>query len=166
MDADSIWCQVEFPSLIGTNLFDCDFFNNQAPFNEMKFDVVIGNPPWTSIPADQESSALAHCNNKDYPIGDRQLAQAFLWRAPEFVSADGVVCLLATAKGLLFNESTRNQRFRHEFFSRFDVMTIINLALWRSFLFPTAAAACAVVIYRPRLEEAQSSSLMYVVPKV
>jgi type I restriction-modification system DNA methylase subunit len=42
----------KFPNLLNTNFFNSDFFKMDAPFNsilskdKMKFDFIIGNPPW------------------------------------------------------------------------------------------------------------------------
>ena len=48
LEPKSIWEDVRFPNLRGTNLFVNDFFDLDAPFNEQTYDVVVGNPPWRS----------------------------------------------------------------------------------------------------------------------
>jgi hypothetical protein len=70
-----------------------DFFNIDADEWRESFDVVIGNPPWTSIEG-PTLKAEDWCRARSRPLANRQLALAFVWKAPEHLAKCGKVCFL------------------------------------------------------------------------
>ena len=114
LEPKSIWETVHFPNLKGSNLFVSDFFDLEAPFNESLYDIIVANPPWQSS---LTALAAEYIKRTGHPIGDNQIAQAFLWRAPALLSDGGRACLLAPSKGVLFNQSGPNIEFRRQFFA-------------------------------------------------
>ena len=158
-----IWKRVNFPLLRDKNLWVRDFFEfvEQPPSETGKFDLVIGNPPWES----QLSPAAAkYVANHSRPIGDKQIAQAFLWAAPDICKETGEIVLVSPSKGLLFNMSEPNRAFRKDFFSSFEVKTIINFSALRHTLFPKATGPAAPVFYRPS-PPSESRQILFCSPK-
>ena len=102
LEPESITEAVRFPTLKGTNLFVNDFFDMDAPFNERRYDIIVGNPPWRSS---LSAKAADFVGQNKHQIGNKQIAQAFLWRAPTLLADEGRICLLAPSKGILFNQS-------------------------------------------------------------
>lgn len=108
----NIWDELTFPNLTDSNLFPVDFFDPEAAFNHISFDIVIGNPPWESSLTDYASEYLA---KRQFIVGDSQISQAFTWKAAELSRNQGHVCLLMPSKGFLFNISNTNMRYRRLF---------------------------------------------------
>ena len=132
LEPKSIWENARFPRLKGTNLFVNDFFETDAPFNQGRYDVIIGNPPWRSS---LTKSAADYVRRNQHAIGDKQIAQAFLWRAPTLLADKGRVCLLAPSKSTLFNQSGPNREFRHQFFVAHQVTQVVDFSAFRRSLF-------------------------------
>ncbi len=142
LESKSIWEDVRFPNLKGANLFANDFFEVDAPFNHIKYDIIVGNPPWRSS---LTKPAAEYVQLNQHPIGDNQIAQAFLWRAPELLADEGRACLLAPSKGMLFNQSGPNQEFRREFFLTHQVSQVVDFSAFRRSLFREAVAPMVAV---------------------
>jgi type I restriction-modification system DNA methylase subunit len=150
-----------FKPLINNNLFESDFFEKDALFSDEKYDLIIGNPPWQS---ELSEPARIYTTENNKPVGDNQICQAFLWRVGELCKPDGKICMVVSSKGLLFNRSTPNREFRKQFFSSFDVKTIINFSALRHVLFSKAVAPCAAVVFSPDKTE-DSQPIFYCSPK-
>lgn len=155
-----IWNQVRFEPIINKNLFVSDFFEKDAPFLDKKYDLIIGNPPWAS---ELSEAATEYLKTNGKPVGDKQIAQAFLWRVAELCNPDGEICMLVSSKNLLFNRSKPNRDFRKQFFSSFDIKTVINFSALRHVLFSKAVGPPAAVIYSPTKNDIQN--ILYCSPK-
>ena len=147
LEPKSIWEEVRFPKLVGTNLFVNDFFDTSAPFNERRYDIIVGNPPWQSR---LTAMAADYIKQNNHAIGNKQIAQAFLWRAPALLADEGCICLLGPSKGILFNQSGPNQRFRHRFFMTYEVTKVVDFSAFRHSFFRRAIAPMVAVFYRLR----------------
>ena len=145
LEPKSIWEDVRFPTLKGINLFVNDFFDLDAPFNERLYDIIVGNPPWQSS---LTVKATDYIRKNNHTIGDKQIAQAFLWRAPTLLADQGRVCLLAPSKGVLFNQSGRNREFRRSFFMGYEVTQVVDFSAFRRSLFRKAVAPMVAVFYQ------------------
>ncbi len=142
LEPKSIWETVRFPTLKGTNLFVNDFFDMEAPFNERRYDIIVGNPPWRSS---LTRLAADYVRRNGHTIGDKQIAQAFLWRAPTLLADEGRVCLLAPSKGVLFNQSGPNREFRRQFFIANEVTQVVDFSAFRRSLFREAVAPMVAI---------------------
>ncbi len=158
-----VWVSVKFPPLRGGNLWDRDFFEvaESPPKGLGPFDLVVGNPPWESR---LSSHAEAYLKKRELPVGDKQIAQAFLWAAPQLCKNSGRICMIAPSKSLLFNASGPNRKFRKQFFGKFKVDTIVNFASLRKNLFAKAVGPAAPVIYGPTAP-AEGHTILYCCPK-
>lgn len=161
LEAKSIW-EVRFPKLVGTNLFVNDFFETDAPFNELRYDIIVGNPPWRS---NLTAKAADYVRKNNLTVGDKQIAQAFLWRAPALLAEGGRLCLLAPSKGVLFNQSGPNKEFRRHFFTATQVTQVVDFSAFRHSLFRQAVAPMVAVFCRmPSDGDAEHSELTYLNP--
>ncbi len=162
LEPKSIWEQVRFPSLKGTNLFVNDFFEMDAPFNQGRYDIIVGNPPWRSS---LTKSAADYVRRNQHAIGDNQIAQAFLWRAPVLLADEGRVCLLAPSKSTLFNQSGPNREFRRQFFMAHQVTQVVDFSAFRRSLFREAVAPMvAVFCQKPSVGDSPRNELTYLCP--
>ena len=147
----------QFPTLVGENIFDADFFDSNCPVFDkgLRFDWVVGNPPWTR--ADENNSdhavALAWINDaakKGRKVGERRLDEAFTWRASDLLHEQGFAGLLIKATTLVNSSSAE---YRKGFFKGNDVRRITNLSNLRRILFmgpegKRAEAPTACFIYK------------------
>ena len=150
-----------FPPLIGHNLVQCDFLHLG---NRLKgeFDVVIGNVPWASTLSEKD---VRFFERRGQTIGDRQLAQAFLWTSLTYAGPNTRLCLIVTAKGVLFNQSSPNKEFRSRFLKEVSVNSVLNFAALRHEIFKNAVGPAAAIVYSRRDPEQDKNKISYVVPK-
>ena len=161
LDPRSIWGKLSFPRLLENNLIASDFFDKDKSFNNKRYDVIIGNPPWQSNITGKTKEYLKKANRV---IGDKQIAQAFSIKCSELCEQNGIICLLMPSKGLLFNRSDKSRAYRTNLFSDNNVLAIINLSAYRKFLFDHASGPAAAIIYAPKKEEI-SQPIVYCTPK-
>lgn len=162
LEPKSIWEEVRFPTLRDTNLFVNDFFDLAAPFNEQFYDIIVGNPPWRSNLTELSDQ---YVRQHSYTIGDKQIAQAFLWRAPTMLSDEGQGCLLAPSKGVLFNQSGPNREFRRRFFLENRVTQVVDFSAFRHSLFRRAVAPMVAMFYRtPVGADSEGNDFTYLNP--
>jgi hypothetical protein len=134
----------KFPNLIGRNLFNSDFFNTKADFNSMKFDIIIGNPPWGSIGADGETFHEKYYTSNKIPVADKQIAQSFMARSKDFCHSETKVVLIVT-NGVFYNHNVKS--FRKYFLEKFDLDFFIDLSLNKDNIFESASAPCCIISY-------------------
>lgn len=65
---------------------------------------------------------------------------------------------------LLFNRSEKSRAYRENLFSDNNVLAMINLSVYRKFLFDHASGPAAAIIYTPKKEEI-SQPIIYCTPK-
>jgi hypothetical protein len=167
LEPRQIWDRVTFSPLRWKNLFPTDFFDQSADFVTQHYDFIIGNPPWQSelTPSAEQYRANVELEFPDRQVApDNQIALAFLWRAAELSRQAGELCLFMPSKGLLFNRSRTHRDFRRDFFSTFDVKTIINFSASRHSLFKEAVGPGAAVFYTPE-EPDETVPVLYCTPK-
>lgn len=161
LDPRSIWDKLSFPRLLDNNLISSDFFDEDKSFNNRKYDVIVGNPPWQSNITGKTKEYLKKANRV---IGDNQIAQAFSIKCSGLCKQNGIICLLMPSKGLLFNRSDKSRAYRANLFSDNNVLAIINLSVYRKFLFDHASRPAAAIIYTPKKEEI-NQPIVYCTPK-
>lgn len=161
LDPRSIWDKLSFPRLLNNNLVSSDFFDEGKSFNNRKYDVIVGNPPWQSNITGKTKDYLKKANRV---IGDKQIAQAFSIKCSELCKKEGIICLLMPSKGLLFNRSDKSRTYRANLFSDNNVLAIINLSVYRKILFDHASGPAAAIIYTPKEKEI-NQPIVYCTPK-
>ncbi len=149
----------KLPVLRDKNIFFCKngFFDNESmqikALSGVKFDWIVGNPPWKLLPgkpktpADQSALAWIKNNKKEYPVNKNQIAEAFVWKASLYLSEAGVTGFLLPGK-TLFKIQKNAIEFREHFFKKMDVWCIVNFANLRRLLFKGATNPAAAFFYR------------------
>ena len=147
------------------NIWCGDFFSEDAKYPD-DADLVIGNPPWGSTAVDG-TPAAKWCASPDhpYPIPDKQIAAAFLWKATHHVVDAGRICLLLP-HGTLFNHSRTALEFQQTFFQRQAVDHVLNLADYQRFLFEEAGHPALVIDYQKKPPLNHKHEIEYWAPKV
>jgi len=145
----------------GGGIWCGDFFKDGAPY-PANIDLVVGNPPWGSI-AGNGSAAAKWCERRQRPVPDKQIATAFMWKAPEQVSGGGQVCFVLP-HGILFNHSQSALSFQKSFIRQHALDRVVNLTDYQSFLFSKARHPALIVSYRKRKPD-RNHTTDYWVPK-
>jgi hypothetical protein len=138
-----------------------------------KFDVVIGNPPWTAkskgLSAKKRwvrntGAALTRrlgdrAEKFDFPDANPDLP--FLWRAGEWAKPGGQIALVVHARWL-FGISARSVSARRDIFTAFNVTGVLNgAALRQTEVWPNVIAPFCLVFARN--ERAPENGLFYFV---
>jgi hypothetical protein len=146
------------------NIWCGDFFADNAQYLA-DADLVIGNPPWGSTAVGGTSAAkwCAHPDHR-YPVPDKQISAAFVWKAAHHVADSGRVCLVLP-HGTLFNHSTTALDFQRTLFKRYAVDHVLNLADYQFFLFEEARHPAIVVTYRKNMPQNRHHAIEYWAPK-
>lgn len=115
----------EFRSLKNKNFFggdDADFFNEESAFNDkfknqIPIDFIIGNPPWGKVPKSRyveyiktraHEEKIDHLSSVPLEIGNKEISQAFVIRAGDFIqeTASAKICFIV--KGTNFYNCQRS----------------------------------------------------------
>jgi hypothetical protein len=151
---------VKLPHLIGPSLNiqkgekRGDFFSKDNPFaGSRRFDIFLCNPPWRESADDEEATWEEWCATQPvpYPIGRRQIASGFAYRATRSVREDGVIALVMPLN-LITGATQQSTDFRRRWLEEVKIERIVNFADVRRLLFAAAIHPCAVVRVRPRPE--------------
>ncbi len=149
---------LKLPKLIGAGLniqkgdARGDFFASKNPYaGKAQFDIFLCNPPWRESDDEEEPTWESWCLEQDppYPIGRRQIAAGFAYRATKSVKPDGVVTLILPLN-LVIGATPQSCAFRQRWMEDVRIERIINFGDVRRLLFPAAKHPCAVVRARPR----------------
>ncbi|MCT7969871.1 SAM-dependent methyltransferase [Laspinema sp. D1] len=136
-----------FNNLLRANIFDITSAiknNNEIfkRFNSNCADVVVGNPPWGSSPTGWNKIAK-WCETHEYPVGDNERSQAFIWRVLELLHDNGWASLLVST-GVLLKTHTKSQAFRKEWLKKVELKEVINFAHVRDVFFRGRRTASAI----------------------
>lgn len=129
-----------------------DFFSPSNPFAAKgRFDIFLCNPPWRESDDDEKPSWETWCSEQKppYPIGRRQIAAGFAFRASQSVRYGGVIALIMPLN-LIAGATAQSSAFRQRWLEDVQLERIINFADVRRLLFAAAKHPCAVVRARPR----------------
>jgi hypothetical protein len=166
----------KFPALVGTNLFNEDFFDESGRFREktellcgegLAFDWIIGNPPWIELDSDDPEAKLvldwSKKHGADYWLARARTGEAFAWRVMDCLAADGAVGMILHAKSLT-NDHLYD--WRKKFFGGVHVHRVTNFANLAYVVFASAKQPAATVVYTRRNLSSLTSFLLHVGPFV
>lgn len=162
--------QFKFPSLHNTQIFECDFFDDELGFwkQSKKFDWIVGNPPWIELKPKIDDEELARAwirrNIEERPATGNRVCEAFSWRVVDLLTPNGYVGLLIHAKSLFNHES---EKYRKQFFLQHEVSRITNFANLAYVLFGgRGEAPAATIIYRKALLDLDKPEIVHYAPFV
>ena len=159
----------KFPNLLGTNLICSDAFDvDNSQLNRLlslgiQFDYIIGNPPWMRgrINRDAEGNIIKptyihylNTTNQMQFVGNKELAQAFVWRSLDFATVGTKMALVLTSK-VLYN--LQSGTFRRHLLDTAYIDQVFELASVRKEVFcasnDSAIAPACVLFFRKANEE-------------
>ncbi len=125
--------KLRFDDLTKENLVSSDFFSLNVIGN-LKFDLVIGNPPF-KVGGINDYSKYWEIESKKVKIPQGQIALKFLSESFPFLKENGLVCLIIKSSGLLYN--TTSTAYKNALFSNYNVVQLLdftalarNKSLW------------------------------------
>lgn len=154
----------KLPNLKGENLFVGDFFDNKAlaPLlqRKIKFDYIIGNPPWGNV---KDGLHMSYCKEKGYM--DRQMnneiSRSFVFRSKDFCNSDTICCFILHAK-LLYNKKGPALNFRKFLLTDTKIKNIVELSSVRKLLFKNAIAPATIIAFQYYNENNLENHFTYV----
>jgi hypothetical protein len=162
LEPKEIWYKVKFEPLINSNLIVSDFFNDHLFEKNIKFDIIVGNPPWEESLTDY---AISYIKQNEVSVGNKQICEVFLWKvARDFIEDEGTICMLIGSKPLLFNRRSTDIKFRNSFFSQYNIKKIINLSELRYSLFFESNVPASIIILSKNNNK-NKQDIMYITVK-
>jgi type I restriction-modification system DNA methylase subunit len=161
LDPKTLWQEVQLPYLIndnnmpsnrqGYNLFCLDTIDKNDRVETIKYDLVVGNPPFGT--KELTSSIFDYCNR--YGFAKEQVLP-FLHKATVFCP-DGDIALVFNAK-ILTNNSESYSKFREWLFNSCYVERIYNFSILRKVtkrfggqLFNTSKSPICIAFYKKNI---------------
>lgn len=150
------------PELWDKTLIRRDFFD--VAENDAGFDVIVGNPPWTSRRGANRSS-VRWCSKNHLPMPGGEDAWAFAWKAQRHLVSQGTIAFLLPAMGFLHNHADKTVSARGRFIRESRIRRIINFADLRFQLFEGANRPAALIIFGKSTATDSPYRFDYWVPK-
>ena len=123
----------------GANIRAGDFFSKVAA--GIRCDLVVGNPPWVQLKKLRSEPAESYLKQTRAPIGDKQAAELFLWKAyRDHLTENGTLGLLLPQKSLV---NAYSDKFTQALREEAELIGIADLAHLRYVLFRRSAARTA-----------------------
>ena len=148
------------PDLWGETLIEQDFFTVNT--DEAQFDVIVGNPPWTSRRGPERKS-IQWCKDNNYPMPSNEDAWAFTWKALSHLKGDGLASFLVPAMGFLHNP--KSFQARAQLVNDAKVSRIINFSDLRFQLFGGATSPAALIMFGENTNNLKPYNIDYWSPK-
>jgi len=157
-------------------------FNENEPFKSAKFDLIVGNPPWTKLenntaPRDPENPTsgkqwlLDYC--KEMKIYLNHPDQAIMIRVRDFARPDTKIAFIISSSIFYQQEKTFGNFWLNSFLKENSVELVINLTdlCDSQILFGGKKGAgkstimpASIIIYKPQIPE-PDSCITYICPK-
>jgi type I restriction-modification system DNA methylase subunit len=178
LDPKDVWLDDDkmFPYLIydeesnhpddkkGSNLFRTDTIKENGKFEKIKYDLIIGNPPFGTT--ELEKNIQKYCSDHSF---DKQYVIPFIHKSAGLAN-NGKVALLFNTKILTNNKATA-QNFRKWLFNSNYVEKIYNLSILRKApknfggqLFSSATVPVSIVFFQKELPEKGENTIEYWAP--
>lgn len=147
LDPKTIWTKLKFDDLTQKNIVENDFFKFLNSEISKDFSLVIGNPPFN--PPNNISNGKYASNLKrdfDYEpelkVPDYNIALMFLAEAIQLLKPKALLCLIQPAAPLLYQD---DNSFIQEFFSKYNLLQVVDFTRLGSVLWGSANVATAAV---------------------
>ena len=135
------------PNLKGHNLFVSDFFDVKGLklLQSVKFDFIVGNPPWGKGGQLQADYCAKHGYKKYMQKNDT--CRGFILRSKDFSSANTQCCFVLHSK-MLYMQKQPSKDFRNYLLNNTEIIKVVELSSVRKRIFKNADAPAVVLSYR------------------
>lgn len=137
--------EFQLPLLKGKNIFVGDFFdeNIMKVLDKIKFEYIVGNPPWGRM---QQEGYKKYCAGKNVVPQDGEISVAFLLKVQE-VGNENTECSLVIPSKILYKGKTPSCEFRKNFLSNVCLQQVLEISSVRKQIFKGATAPAAVLSF-------------------
>ncbi|WP_337017677.1 HsdM family class I SAM-dependent methyltransferase [Oceanobacillus massiliensis] len=137
----------KLPMLLNKNLFTSDFFDDEKmkAIKNVKFDFIIGNPPWGSI----DSLHLHYVQQSNKPILRKEISQSFVYKVEEYSSENTIISFVLPAKQF-YNKKSPAVRFRSHLLTNTKIFKVIDMSSVRKRIFKNATAPALIISFKYR----------------
>jgi type I restriction-modification system DNA methylase subunit len=149
----------------GNNLFCRDTILQNKEIEDIKFDLVVGNPPFGTT--DLSESVRNYCDKYNFA---KEMVLPFLHKATQF-APNGEIALIFNTK-VLTNTGGTYQNFRKWLFNDCYVEKVYNFSILRNAkknfggqLFGDATGPISIVFYQKEFPKDSSDKIVYYAPK-
>ena len=136
------------PYLKGTNLLVSDFFDDTKlkDLKALKFDFIIGNPPWGNV---KSGLHLKYCEENGYKDKQQnnEICKSFVFRAKDFSNPHTTCCFILHSKPVLYNQKQPSKRFRRFLLGETKIHSIIEMSSVRKLVFENADAPAVIISF-------------------
>jgi hypothetical protein len=154
--------QFSLPNLKNINLFVGDFFDDHKlqPLKEIKFDFILGNPPWGNV---KTGLHMQYC--KEYGHENRQqnseISRSFVFRAHDFSCEDTQCCFILHSK-LLYNQKKPARNFREFLLLNTEISKVLEMSSVRKLVFKNADAPAVVLMFKYSKTDCSQNKITYI----
>lgn len=138
--------QFSLPDLRGSNLLECDFFDEAALtiLQNKPFDFLIGNPPW----GNKSGKHMDYCREHEYLpyMQNNDTCRAFILRSKDFCNESSTCCLVLHSK-MLYMQKKTSKRFRNYLLTNTKIKSLVELSSVRELVFKNADAPAVILTY-------------------
>lgn len=156
---------LKFDRLINTTLFEADTISGSLPeaLRSVKFDAVVGNPPWTFVRR-KDGSPKRDADNQETLRPRRSPDQEFLSVAADFAGENGRIGMVMKSTPF-FSKDVHAVQARSALLKRAAPAALINLSFLRKEgLFPDATGPALLFFARCALTSAADRILVGSIP--
>lgn len=136
------------PYLKGTNLLVSDFFDDTKlkDLKALKFDFIIGNPPWGNV---KSGLHLKYCEENGYKDKQQnnEICKSFVFRAKDFSNLHTTCCFILHSKPVLYNQKQPSKRFRRFLLEKTKIHSIIEMSSVRKLVFENVDAPAIIISF-------------------
>jgi hypothetical protein len=164
-----------FPDLVGENLFNQDFFDEDAAFwtsvaggpKAIAFDWILGNPPWVEL--DKKDAKSDHLLNwskshqAEFSVPRNRTGEAFASRVLDCLAPEGVSGLILHAKTLT-NDNV--EVWRQKFFRAVKLKRVTNFSNFSEILFAAARQPSCLLVFKSRGQALSDNEFLHLAPFV
>ncbi|APF25130.1 HsdM family class I SAM-dependent methyltransferase [Clostridium sporogenes] len=147
------------PNLKNKNLWVSDFFDDEKliALKKIKFQFILGNPPWGSI---KEGLHLQYCDKNKIPQYRQEISRSFIAKVKEYSNEDTICCLIVPSK-LFYNQKKPAIEFRKLLLLKCEILQIVELSSVRSLIFKKADAPAAILMFKNSTENCLSHKMLH-----
>ena len=140
--------QFPLPDLKHKNLFVCDFFDEDglASVQEISFDFILGNPPWSN----KMGLHVDYCKKHEHAqfLQNNDTCRSFVLRSKDFCKqGKKTICCFVLHSKMLYMQKQPSKRFREFLLTNTKIIRLIELSSVRKLVFKNADAPAIVLAY-------------------
>jgi len=142
-----IWEDLKFDNLMERNFFGKDFFEliiKEAI--KIKFDLVIGNPPFLRKLTEAARLLERQFNREKTIIPNRQIALLFLEQSIKLCKSNALLCFILPSSGLLYNQNS--YKFRKYLLQNYNVLQILDFTSLADLLFGSTKVSISSIFIK------------------